>query len=207
MFGSCNACPSTCNNCSDNVGCTSCPTGTYVLQGQCTACPAGFFNNGVSCVQCQTGCTACTGASQCTSPASGFYLSNGQAAACSSNCAQCNSSACQTCNSGSALVNGNCVLNCQLGQYFDNTTNTCLGCPSNCNSCYESLNRFNQTTQVVCTQCAVGYFNNGSACNVPSEPSAVSAPTIPATSYAGVSPFFSPQTFTANDAVIYVQYD
>jgi hypothetical protein len=153
-----------CNDCS--YPCNTCGTAPSI----CTTCVSGFNLVGSTCIAaCPTGASPVNGVCQC---ANGYIYSNqcvascptgygnvgGQCTQCASNCAACSGSttSCTSCINGYALnsVTGVCQIapNCQLGQYFSQSSNSCTSiCPTG-TFYYES---------VCLTACLQGYQDNG----------------------------------------------
>lgn len=155
--GVCNDCSYPCNTCGSAPSiCTSCVTGFNLVGSTCiAACPTGASPvNGVC--QCSTGFIF---SNQCVASCpTGFGPVGGQCTKCADNCASCSGSAssCTSCINGFALnpVTGVCQVapNCQLGQFFSQSSNGCTSiCPSG-TFYYES---------VCLTACLQGYQDNG----------------------------------------------
>ncbi|EAR94687.2 latrophilin/CL-like GPS domain protein (macronuclear) [Tetrahymena thermophila SB210] len=176
--------------CSDTVNCLQC----QFAPANCITCQSGQYAKQISqyqtqCTQCGNNCSACTNAQQCTQCNSNYALSNlQQCVSCSnydSDCLTCNTNGCTQCGTKNLGINGQCVQNCDYGQYLQVVPiNQCVKCDNNCLAC--SLNSQNQYTCSVCkdrivnqngvasqifqdfqnsiqscvTQCRAGYFGN-----------------------------------------------
>lgn len=120
-------------------GCSVCPLGYTLSQGQCIACTA---------TQCQN-CNS-TNTNQCYSCLPGFYLNsaNSQCSACPSSCATClTGNGCLTCAAGYTQI-ANAPSN--AGGY------QCVACNSPCATCVNSPD--------YCTSCISGYQFFGWKC-------------------------------------------
>ena len=125
-----------CATCSaaGNSSCLTCSSGSFMYQGECLAtCPAGYFGNTKTstCTQCYQSSTTCP------------YT-----------CATCNAagnSSCLSCNSGSFLYQGQCVLQCPIGSYKNKNTNACTKCPQT------------MTSSFICMSCT---SSSSSACTI-----------------------------------------
>lgn len=164
---SCVACNSPCATCTEHPSkCTTCSSCCGSLFNfQClTSCPVGTYSINGTCQYCSYSCATCIGSnSTCTSCPSGKVLYNGacydkcpyvmiggictfncarglyktpinQCVNCDSTCATCDVVAknCTSCVSGFAL-NGICVKNCPLNYFGDK--GLCKACNVECDGC------------------------------------------------------------------------
>ncbi|EWS76513.1 H-type lectin domain protein (macronuclear) [Tetrahymena thermophila SB210] len=127
------------NNCQDCTiqFCLNCDQGPQT----CSLCPPSFYIDPNS--------------NQCKCPYASYLDStnnNYQCLSCPVNCALCvNSTTCQQCASNSSpdpLYPGNCILNCQSGQFYDRQTQSCQQCAPTCLTCFGSYNN--------CLSCKTG---------------------------------------------------
>ncbi|KAH8834864.1 growth factor receptor domain-containing protein [Flagelloscypha sp. PMI_526] len=166
--GQCDGCPALCASCeipnftrastSNQVQCTQCLPGAFLLQGKCVnACPSGMFADGASCSSCDPSCGTCSGSAKfcLTCPSSQLAFNGTCVSSCpsgssqatgSSSCTTCHPD-CATCSGGAinqcsscppetpVLVNGRCLATCTKGQFFDPQSSSCKGCDSSCSSC------------------------------------------------------------------------
>ncbi|EAR87309.2 zinc finger lsd1 subclass family protein (macronuclear) [Tetrahymena thermophila SB210] len=155
--------------------CIQCSSNTYLYNNSCTLTkpsPAFCDNNNNCqactiqfCLNCEQGpqtCSLCPpsfyidlNSNQCRCPYATYLDSsnnNFQCLSCPANCAICvNSTTCQQCASNSSpdpLYPGNCILNCQSGQFYDRQTQSCQKCVPTCLTCFESNNN--------CLSCKTG---------------------------------------------------
>lgn len=184
----CVACNAPCGTCTEHPSkCTSCSSCCGSLFNfQClTSCPVGTFSVNGTCQYCSYSCATCLGSnSTCTSCPSGKVLYNGacydkcpfvmiggictfncakglyktpinSCVACDSTCASCDTNAknCTSCVSGFAL-NGSCVKACPTN--FFGLNGQCQPCNAECNGCVNTCSN--------CVNCAAGYYKCGSLC-------------------------------------------
>lgn len=141
--GTCAACISNCDVCTDNMQCLRCSRNFVLKNGRCQATCDTYFTdrNGI-----------CT---RCTNP----------------NCQQCDSltlSICRRCDSTFFLRNFECVNDCGNSYYSTSTPssgNVCQPCGTNCSSCRDNLtctlcNDFFFLQGTICTPC----MNNCRTC-------------------------------------------
>ena len=171
--GTCDGCITTSTNCIAcksshfrQIGlnsCTnSCGTGYYgdSSTSLCTVCPVGCSacsgsGNSITCSACQTvsGVNYYLSGDSCvTSCPATKYGSSGQCTGCDSTCQTCNGGAannCLTCVSGKYLAYnlGTCGNACPTGSYAPASTNYCLLCNVNWNSC--------STNSTNCVSCSL----------------------------------------------------
>jgi len=138
--GICITCLAPCLTCSskDNTLCLSCPKRYLLLNSSC------LFN------QCPLFCSTCTNASYCSQCISGFVSVDGICTPCLKGCSQC------------SITSHSVCITCLLGTYLDRSSNTCIGCPLNCQTC----------TPNGCTICVDGFYITDSLscapnCNIP----------------------------------------
>jgi proprotein convertase subtilisin/kexin type 5 len=137
--GSCMNCPSSCDNCSSDSICTSCP-GNLTLSGGVCICDS-------YCSQCEelsTGCVSCNIVAgiiaDCFACESGNYLASPNCLSCPSTCATCTSSTtCLTCKLSYILVGGLCICATDIG-IFPNVADVCAPCSSIYYGCTECSN-------------------------------------------------------------------
>ena len=157
---------------SQNVICTTCPTGTYSVSAGlsvCTPCPAGTYSvtTGASssgvCLSCAAGSYGLSGASACTPCAAGTYGLSAGLSVCtpcsagkySASTSASVSSVCLSCTTGTfnAATGGSSAAACgacTAGTYTGMTASSaCTSCPLNSNS---------GSGASVCTANA-GYYN------------------------------------------------
>ncbi|KAL4496653.1 hypothetical protein ABPG73_011619 [Tetrahymena malaccensis] len=120
-------------------------------QNNCLACTIQFC---LSCDQGPETCSLCPpsfyidqNSYQCKCPYASYLdvnNNNYQCLSCPSNCAIClNSTTCQQCASNSLpdpQNPGNCILNCQQGQFYNKQSQSCQQCAANCLTCFGSKN-------------------------------------------------------------------
>ncbi|KAL4496652.1 hypothetical protein ABPG73_011618 [Tetrahymena malaccensis] len=120
-------------------------------QNNCLACTIQFC---LSCDQGPETCSLCPpsfyidqNSYQCKCPYASYLDVNNdnyQCLSCPSNCAIClNSTTCQQCASNSLpdpLNPGNCILNCQQGQFYNRQSQSCQQCAPTCLTCFGSKN-------------------------------------------------------------------
>ena len=138
--GVCITCQAPCLTCSstNNNLCLSCPKGYLLQNSNC------LFN------QCPLYCSTCTNTSYCSQCISGYVSANGICTPCLQGCSQC------------SITSPSVCISCLMGTYLDLTSNTCIGCPLNCQTC----------TQNGCTTCLDGFYMTNSlgcapSCNIP----------------------------------------
>ena len=101
-------CPNQCLSCKYNqtiLQCDVCYTNTYLFENDCyTACPSGYFANSkeMACEACDTACKSC--------------FDKG-----SNNCIECNKKKGYRFAGGSSCA----MIQCQISQYFNSTTEKC----------------------------------------------------------------------------------
>ena len=158
----CEPCIWACEECFDNQSCIKCGTGN-------------FFNSTISsCQPCDSYCEVCTNSSECIKCQKGVALVDAKCLKCPQNCEVCDSELnCEICEQGfllgldkkcSICFDANCKFcqedtcsDCKLGFYYDNSTNKCQSCPSNCilcenyNKCLSCLN--GPVIQNKCLEC------------------------------------------------------
>jgi len=142
----------------DNLICTICPPGKYVLDNQCVDALSGYASTAGTQYQCPAGTYSSTGATSCTLCPIGKY---------SSSIGATNINACLNCPAGTYNdVQGaaQCKI-CETGTY-----NTQPGRSTSCNSCTTSCNqryypsiecRPDQNSGGQCLQCSAGYYCDG----------------------------------------------
>lgn len=166
----CQICPKTlnCGNCTynnvtDNILCTSCAYGYFLLGSVCSSnCGADKFpflgNN--SCMGCHSSCATCTGpeASFCKTCASGFLITNLTGSFCitacptigyfpsAPNCLTCDSSCykcsgasqseCTACPNSTYLSSGYCRMVCPPVTFPNDETSSCTKCDGSCKFCF-----------------------------------------------------------------------
>ena len=146
--------------------------------GVCSVCVSGYYLIWNECLLiCRTGCAFCTGnMNSCTSCLSGYYLTEGtcettcyigtfpQASdntcqACDASCQGCStagSSNCVSCNDGSYLSGGQCLV-------CNTSCSSCLGGANVCMSCPNNLNLYQNECMV---DCPSGYYiDNNNTCS------------------------------------------
>jgi proprotein convertase subtilisin/kexin type 5 len=157
----CVPCMLGCQNCVNNSTCIQCTNGYNLYQSSATntstcvkICPSGYYITiDQICAQCPSNCLTCDNLKcySCSSTTNlyngkcisscpaGFYSINSQCLACSPKCATClnRENNCLSCLGSLSLdSNGNCVQNCNSNsEYFNNVTNQCQSCSSDCLSC------------------------------------------------------------------------
>lgn len=156
MSLSCKNCSIYCQQCSSELNCIVCITGTYII-------PRSSPNN--SSYQCVTICP------------SGYYQISGNCIICPSTCATCqlvNSGInCLTCPAGSLLMGTRCVTSCPTGYYSNNglcslcstICASCSGSASNCTLC-KNINSYApscNTSVINCT--STQYLSSASTCS------------------------------------------
>jgi hypothetical protein len=159
--GVCTVCTSPCKTCSGAATtCLSCNNGTYynnntnVCGADCSAVAGTFADNSTwACTSCVANCSTCSvSASNCTSCSSTYFQTGTNI--CTQNCptgtAKLNSTTCTcnftvcatcvltintclTCQTGLVLLNSSCLSSCGNGYY--NSSNTCVACVTNCQTC------------------------------------------------------------------------
>jgi len=138
LNSSCLACPLECRQCvlrNSVLVCSSCQTGLYLFNGNCTSnCPTSTKNYVILppyCLPCLDGCLTCN---------------------------SINTGDCLTCQIGYSLYAGMCLINCPEGYYTLNQI--CLVCDTSCTKCSngkcEGCNAGYYLSKSVCT--SVGYF-------------------------------------------------
>ena len=174
------------------LGCTTCINGTY-----CTACIPGYsfvipaIGNqycdciSADCINCPVSsnistCTYCNPAltSQCLSCAPGSYLTlTNTCLNCPNKCTSCSDitcptcvTTCITCDTTFTLINGRCLCNNALQEYYNINTNTCttcgiidtLSCTATSSCCTSCVNQYHPTTgfhvATICTACPTGWY-------------------------------------------------
>ena len=151
---------------------SSCPSGKFISNGQCSSCGAGTYSAGGTatvCRSCAAGQYSAAGAASCSTCAAGQYSPAGAAfcttctntigasamtsPAGSTSQSQCTASAC---SSGYSLNNGVCKSSsCMPGYYLYGTT--CTACGAGTSSA--------GGTATSCTSCGVGTYSTGTASN------------------------------------------
>lgn len=165
-------CSADCDACTSNTQCTTCATGTYLLNGACyKTCPVTYFPNNekMTCESCGRYCDVCTDNTNCTDCSLNFFLrvdktcttdcpveffgnsSTGHCESCGSNCDFCSDAlTCTSCSCNYFLRSDNsCSLTCPFGEFGNKVTNRCELCP---------LFFMTQTNDCL-TACPVGYYN------------------------------------------------
>ena len=165
-------CSDDCDACTSNTNCTTCATGTYLLNGACyKTCPITYFANNqkMTCESCGRYCDMCSDNKNCTDCSPYFYLrvdktcttdcpveffgnsSTGNCQSCGSNCDYCSDAlTCTSCSCNYFLrSNNSCSLTCPFGEYGNKVTNRCELCPF----------FFMTQTNDCLNECPVGYYN------------------------------------------------
>lgn len=162
----CAACPLECTSCTSSTFCTYCIAGydlvpdvpatptqqsCQCISTACTiTCPAAFPT--IPCSSCDlTNCLSCQ---------PGYYWTPYTCTACPSTCTSCSASDCFTCIPTLTLINGNCVCNDALQQYYDANNNICTSCgliETQCTSCQNVL-LGNTLQPTICLACNTGYY-------------------------------------------------
>lgn len=128
----CFACSANCQKCSNASVCTSCQPGYYLdSSNACTKCAIANCQN----------CSSATKCDQCISE----YTPNSDGTVCSI----CPFKTCKNCNSDYECNT------CRPEFYFNNVSNSCISCKSNC------LNCVNNT---ICSECSTGHFLSNKDC-------------------------------------------
>ncbi|XP_065896544.1 proprotein convertase subtilisin/kexin type 5-like isoform X2 [Dysidea avara] len=116
-FMRCVACQSHCINCSSSDNCVQCDNGFVPKAGVCQGvCPPAHYYSPYStkCFACPLNCVNCTGLNQC--------------GMCSENYTLLNTSSRQV-----------CVLPCNNGSFYNQSSDFCEACSDHCNYCISSL--------------------------------------------------------------------
>lgn len=156
-----------CTTCTASA-CTYCKAGYYASAGSCVACPVGSYSTGgaTSCTTCPTGSTTLnttsTSSSACIQKCSTSVITTSlnNITNCSSKSGCINNSGylayyCGTCNQGYNAVYGECEpTECPSGKYFNESSGSCIDCPSNCTACNKDG----------CTACTEGYGLGSGMC-------------------------------------------
>ena len=150
----CNDICETCAYAANN--CTSCKGSAILFNNKCyDQCPQGYFygiNNNVS--YYQKTCLSCT--STCASCALSCQIFNCLIPLCKI-CSLANSNTCQTCESNTFNITGQCLASCPIGYHSNYQNYQCEPCISHCISC-------NNTH--TCTQCdETTYLDLNGLCN------------------------------------------
>lgn len=180
----CQACSTSCEECSDGSTCTACPTNYLLYKGTCVmSCTVGTsVQIGTSCFDCSNNCAQCSGTvSTCTRCATGTVLSsntciaecpagftttttsNGACVPCV-NCPTClgATTTCTSCSGSLILHESQCIDSCPPG--YTSTTaqpSICTACSSSCFEC--------SGTSSYCTSCATGsILTSSNTCQSPS---------------------------------------
>jgi proprotein convertase subtilisin/kexin type 5 len=166
-------CQPDCATCSgNNYTCSSCNTGTFLLDTSCvTKCPyVGYYQNSTSrvCAPCNPSCLVCVASTtDCIScqptalyssraclascPPEHFTSADGNCYPCDPACKNCTgslNSECSVCNSGYYLMGNTCDITCPEPFYANTTLLECKECKYYCNGC---------TTRDNCYACKPGY--------------------------------------------------
>lgn len=139
----CVACPTGCDECSDEKTCTKCTAGpTYLSSGTCKSCKANCASctNETDCQACQAGtflkgneCVQSCGAAQV-----GIA---GKCAKCSDNCVRC--------------TKANTCAQCIEGYFANQQTLQCQNCPAGCGVCANDGS---------CESCTTGSLQSDGSC-------------------------------------------
>lgn len=131
---SCSLCTTlNCSQCSNTATCTACQTGFYLSSDK-------------SCVKCaQEHCSACSSAASCDKCSDGYSLSSN-----STVCLHCPFETCAQC----LYEDLQCSI-CKPQFYFNNVSNSCISCQSNCLNCESDSS---------CSKCSLGYYLKDKAC-------------------------------------------
>eukprot|EP01022_Parablepharisma_sp_SALTPOND_P020114 TRINITY_DN356_c0_g2_i4.p1 TRINITY_DN356_c0_g2~~TRINITY_DN356_c0_g2_i4.p1 ORF type:complete len:851 (-),score=53.31 TRINITY_DN356_c0_g2_i4:242-2413(-) len=143
-----------CKICDSTPKCTTCATGFYVNDGNCTSCSENFTNcdacsSDTLCDQCKTGhywnttttnCEACMeGCTACADPKTCLICADGYRSDTKNVCHKC-PPGCSTCKNETACET------CMDGHYFDSVGLKCNPCHGLCATCTNS-------TENDCTSC------------------------------------------------------
>ena len=170
----CTTCTSCCGSLFNFQCLTSCPVGTYSINGTCQYCAyscATCLGSNTTCTSCPAGKILFNGACYDQCPyvmiggvctfncAKGLYKTPiNQCASCDSNCLTCdvNPKNCTSCPAGKGFAhNGQCVQICPVN-FFGDSTGVCIACNPECNGCTGSCTN--------CINCAPGYYKCGALC-------------------------------------------
>ncbi|KAL4507640.1 hypothetical protein ABPG73_012328 [Tetrahymena malaccensis] len=164
-IGQCQTCVRgyTLNSGNSQKQCVSCDPGKYfdTSSQNCIICIKDMTNNGQCVAQCASNqfydkvnlqCLNCSAQNQCKPniPCNSqqYYDQNKtQCISCDKSCLKCQgplSTDCIQCQSNYLLLQGKCVINCEIGQYYDQSTQSCQLC--------------NGSNQSQCTNCQLGSF-------------------------------------------------
>jgi hypothetical protein len=171
----CSNCIADCGVCTDGLTCVTCKVGFYADgSGICQPCSPNCYK----CLILDANCTHCNlgnglitgsipGTQECGPCLDGQFMNN-----ITSLCEPCNLSKCLTCSMTATNCTScawptryllsqfnQCVLNCPVGQFYSNATDSCVTCHLSCAECH-ALN-----TKSHCSTCAPGYFKYGADCN------------------------------------------
>ncbi|KAL4470382.1 hypothetical protein ABPG74_011993 [Tetrahymena malaccensis] len=159
----CLQCDASCQTCSDQFTCTTCPVSQYLQQSyvssdcinqgcaqqtKCVSqCNVGFYPSGNNCLQCDPTCQQCTGQYQCLVCKKDYFL---QYKISGQNICQ------KTCNQG----------------YLPDSNNVCQLCTSNCSVCASSTqcetcdeaNNYEKDPLTKLCVCKEGYYSQNNAC-------------------------------------------
>lgn len=153
-----------CSSCAVIAGsqCTACAVnGLSPLGVACTTCNDGYFPDPATylCSSCPSTCTVCSSLASCSVCATTFVLTLGS---CQCNttvgeylfdglCTACSSifNYCLNCDNSTTVI---LCTACASGTYLAATQDSCILCPTNCNTC----------NAAGCTLCNSGYLPNGS---------------------------------------------
>ena len=167
------------------LDCTTCSSLRYLYQSQCVlSCPSSTFANSTTnlCDSCNSSCFSCSGpqSSECNSCQTGLFLYLGN---CSSSCPQnfypdsstnecvpcdflckacfgSSSYQCLSCYQKSVSLiyyfyNNQCIKNCPIGFFPNNTNYICQSCSSSCLTC----NGYGPTNCQSCPSSSYFYLN------------------------------------------------
>ena len=100
---------------------------------------------------CDPGCFQCASSNpaSCSVCLPGYYIPSTTAVSGVFTCLTCNAT-CQYCQQNKPNV----CLSCYPGAIYNNSTQTCTSCPTNCLACSR------QNSSVICTSCPTGYTMN-----------------------------------------------
>ena len=131
----CRSCSLTCASCIGNsTNCLSCLSPLILKEGKCVNfCPDGWFkhtaeNSNTVCKKCDSSCKTCTE----------------------------EASHCISCAESHKLVNGSCVVQCNVGEFLDD--GKCKPCDPSCHECASASEK--------CVSCTQGYHWHESKCVV-----------------------------------------
>ena len=138
----CQPCPSYCISCSSATTCIYAAFSGYTLM---------TVNGSTVLGVCDPGCFQCASSNpaSCSVCLPGYYIPSTTAVSGVFTCLTCNAT-CQYCQQNKPNV----CLSCYPGAIYNNSTQTCTSCPTNCLACSR------QNSSVICTSCPTGYTMN-----------------------------------------------